>query len=76
MIVAGDSQVLFWWGSILPPPTEISKSYERLGKTSHEDVFPIQFSSDVPILGGPIEGELPGFLHLEDWKTGKTKVVK
>jgi hypothetical protein len=76
VIVTNDGQVLFWWGAILPPGTEIAQSYERLGKRSHSDVFPIQFSSDVPIVGGPIEGELPGFLHLEDWKTGRTKVVK
>jgi hypothetical protein len=76
VIVTAEGQVLFWWGSILPTAMEVSKSYARLGTTSHTDVFPIQFSSDVPILGGPIEGELPGFLHLEDWKTGRTKVVK
>jgi hypothetical protein len=76
VIVTGEGQVLFWWGSILPPAAEVSQSYQRLGGTAHSHVFPIQFSSDVPILGGPIEGELPGFLHLEDWKTGRTKVVK
>jgi hypothetical protein len=75
VIVTDAGQVLFWWGSILPPAAEISRSYQRLGKAAHARVFPIQFSSDVSILGGPIQGELPGFLHLEDWETGRTRVV-
>jgi hypothetical protein len=28
-------------------------------------VFPVQFRTDVEIIGGPIFGELPGFLFLD-----------
>jgi hypothetical protein len=76
VVVTDQGQVLFWWGAIMPPTTAIAQSYERLGKTTPSDVFPIHFSSDFPIVGGAVQGELPGFLLLGDWKTGRTRVVK
>lgn len=75
VIVTGSGQVPFWWGTILPPQEEIARSYQRLGRTSPAHVFPIRFSSDVPIVGGAVSGDVPGFIHLEDWKTGRTRVV-
>src|SRR6185436_19790600 len=33
VVVTGQGQVLFWWGSIFPPQEEIVASYQRLGKT-------------------------------------------
>jgi hypothetical protein len=74
VIVTNAGQVLFWWGVIMPPASELSAFYRRLGRTA-DKIFPLQFSSDVPILGGPLHGELPGFLHLEDSRTGTTRVV-
>jgi hypothetical protein len=76
VIVTDQGQVLFWWGAIMPPRVAIAQSYERLGKKSPSDVFPIHFSSDIQIAGGAVQGELPGFLFLEDWETGRTKVMK
>lgn len=75
VIVSSAGQVLFWLGSLGATPDDIAASYDRLGKKSSTQVFPIQFSSDVAILGGPVQSQLPGFLVLEDWKSGRTRVV-
>jgi hypothetical protein len=59
-----------------PEPARVAASYARLGKSSASEVFPLKFASDVDLVGGPVTGELPGFLVLEDFKTMKTRVVK
>lgn len=74
-VVAAEGQVAFWCGMVVPPPEHIAKSYALLGKTSPQQVFPIRFESDVPLAGGPIAGEAPGFVILEDFKTMRTRVV-
>jgi hypothetical protein len=68
-VVVGGGQVSFWCGMLAPEPEHITASYARLGKSSACQVFPLRFESDVPLVGGPITGELPGFLVLEDFKT-------
>lgn len=75
IIVTAEGQVLFWWGSIEPPRSEITGFYHRLGKGSPAQVFPLEFASDVPLIGGPVRGHLPGFLVLEDWGSGRLRVV-
>ena len=74
VVVAG-GQVSFWCGIVVPPPEHISKSYALLGKASPKQVFPLRFRSDVPLVGGPVSGEVPGFMVLEDFKTRRTRVV-
>jgi hypothetical protein len=76
VIVTDAGQVLFWWGVIEPTSAELADLYRRLGKTSHSQVFPVRFSSDVPIGGGPLRGEVPGFMVLEDWRTNRIKFVR
>ena len=56
-------------------PEDLSNSYALLREASPAHVFPIKFESDVPISGGPLVGEVPGFLILEDFQTMRTKVV-
>jgi hypothetical protein len=69
IILAGASQVMFWCG-IFPPTAEfLAESYQLLGKTA-EQVFPVKFSSEAPVAGGPVEGVLEGFLYLHDEKKG------
>jgi hypothetical protein len=75
VIITAEGQVLFWWGSIEPPRSDIAASYRRLGKTLPRQVFPLEFSSDVPLIDGPLHGQLPGFLVLEDWQSGRTRIV-
>jgi hypothetical protein len=74
--VIDEGQVSFWCGMFAPEPARVAASYARLGKSSASEVFPLKFASDVDLVGGPVTGELPGFLVLEDFKTMKTRVVK
>jgi hypothetical protein len=74
-VVAGEDQVGFWCGMLEPEPAQLASCYARLGKSSAAQVFPLRFESDVALVGGPIAGELPGFLVLEDFKTKRTRVV-
>jgi hypothetical protein len=75
IIVTPTGQVLFWWGRIEPPRADIDRFYVLLGSRSSAGVFPVEFSSDVPIAGGAVGGQVPGFLVLEDWKSGQTRIV-
>src|SRR5262249_10296438 len=76
VIVTNSGQVLFWCGVIEPEPDDIQRMYERLGKASGAQLFPIRFFSDSPLEGGAIRGEIPGFMVLEDWRTTRVRVVK
>lgn len=75
IIITDDGQVMFWCGVISPSADEIERSYRRLGKSSASQVFPIAFHSDIALVGGEVKGELPGFLILEDFRTGRTRTV-
>jgi len=52
----------------------LARSYELLGKDAR-CVFPVRFESEVELVGGPINGSVPGFLVLEDFQTRKTRTV-
>jgi hypothetical protein len=75
VITCPQGQILFWRGMMKPMPQEISGSYRGLGKASPAEVFPIRVASEVSIVGGPVRGEIPGFLVLEDFSTGTVRVV-
>lgn len=75
VIVSPQGQTLFWHGGVKQTPQEISESYRRLGKMSASEVFPIRFASEVSIVGGPVRGEIPGFLVLEDFSTDTVRIV-
>jgi hypothetical protein len=74
-VVVPAGQVSFWCGICVPPPAYIAERYALLGKASPAEVFPLRFESDVELVGGPIVGEVPGFLILEDIKTMRTTVL-
>jgi hypothetical protein len=74
-VVVAAGQVSFWCGMLEPEPAHIAASYARLGKSAASQVFPLRFASDVALIGGPITGELPGFMVLEDFKSMRTKVI-
>jgi hypothetical protein len=74
VVVTRRGQVSFWHGIVTPKPQEIGESYSKLGKQSHQQVFPIRFESDVP-LEKPVSGKIPGFLVLEDWRAGRTRTL-
>jgi hypothetical protein len=74
-VVVPNGQVSFWCGMLAPQPDHIAKCYSLLGKSSSKQVFPVQFASDVSLMGGPIAGVIPGFLVLEDFETMRARVV-
>jgi hypothetical protein len=76
VIVTDEGQVLFWWGIIGLKGAELADLYRRLGKAAHSEVFPVRFVSDVPIAGGPVNGDIGGFMVLEDWRTNRVKLLK
>jgi hypothetical protein len=74
-VVVPEGQVSFWCGMVVPPPEHLTKSYSLLGKTLPTQVFPLSFESDVALVGGPVAGEVPGFMVIEDFATMRTRVV-
>ena len=75
VVLTAQGQVSFWLGSIDPGTAFIADQYSRMGKSSATQVFPIRFESAVPLVGGPVRGEIPGFLILEDFQTASTRVA-
>jgi len=75
VILTPKGQVQFWFGVIDPGTSFISELYSRLGKSSSTQVFPIRFQSAVQLARGAVRGEIPGFIILEDFKSGRTRVV-
>jgi len=74
IIVTARGQVRFWCGTTEPDSKRLARSYEWLGKDARR-LFPLQFQSDVQLVGGPVRGSLPGFLVLEDFQTRKSRTV-
>jgi hypothetical protein len=74
VIIGERGHVLFWHGVIAPDAQSLAQSYATLTRDASR-TFPIQVVSDVELVGGPVRATIPGFLVLEDWKTGKTRVV-
>src|SRR6267378_2175326 len=74
IIVTDRGQVRFWCGTTAPSSKRLAQSYELLGKDARH-VFPVQFESDVELVGGLVMGSVPGFLVLEDFQTRKTRTV-
>lgn len=64
-IITNRGPVGFWQGTLVPSPAEIAGNYAKLGKESPAQVFPIQFVSEVPLVGGPARGEISGFMVLK-----------
>ena len=74
VIISERGQVLFWHGAIEPSEQILAESYASLEREAAR-VFPIQVTSDVELVGRPVRTTIPGFLVLEDWKTGKTRTI-
>jgi len=74
-VVVPGGQVSFWCGMLVPSPDHIARCYSLLGKASSRQVFPVRFQSDVSLVGGPVAGDVPGFMVLEDFESMRTRVV-
>ena len=64
VILAPGGQVTLWYGLAKPGETELASAYARLNLPP-ASVFPVQFSSAVPLASGTLEGTLPGFGYYE-----------
>ena len=74
IIVTDRGQVRFWCGTAAPDSKRLAHSYELLGKDA-KHVFPVQFESDVKLVGGLVRSSVPGFLVLEDFQTRRTRTI-
>jgi hypothetical protein len=74
IIVTDGGQVRFWCGTAAPGPKRLAHCYEMLGKDAQQ-LFPVEFESEVELAGGPVKGSVPGFLVLEDFQTRRTRTV-
>jgi len=74
IIVTDRGQVRFWCGTAAPSSKRLADCYELLGKEA-KHVFPMQFESEVELVGGLVRGSVPGFLVLEDFQTRRTRTV-
>jgi hypothetical protein len=80
VIVTAGGQVPFWLGSIRPGPEDLARLYDLLEEAPSR-VFPLRFTSDVPIAGASLEGCIEGFYCLEPGRSlfsgpGAIRVVK
>lgn len=62
-IMTDRGQISFWFGIVQPTQEIIADAYSAIGKRP-EHIFPISFSLAVP-RSRPLNGNIPGFLHLE-----------
>jgi hypothetical protein len=74
IIVTDQGQVRFWCGTSAPGPKRLARSYKLLGKAA-EQIFPLQFESEVELAAGPVTGIVPGFLVMEDFQTRRARTV-
>jgi hypothetical protein len=63
-IITQRGQVSFWCGAFKPTSDQLAQNYGRLGRTAHQ-IFPLRFTSEIKIIGGPVTGILNGFLYRE-----------
>jgi hypothetical protein len=64
VMICDKGQVNVWNGIRQPSEADMARDLSKLGRCL-DAVFPVQFRTDVEIIGGPIFGELPGFLFLD-----------
>lgn len=62
IIVTPEGQVGFWCGIMAPTSEALASHYVRLGRDA-AGVFPLNYRSDVEIVGGSVTGTITGFMH-------------
>ena len=65
VMISGAHQFNFWSGMLRPSQTQMNEVLAKIGKQASQ-VFPVQYRSDVELLGGPISGTIPGFGFIEN----------
>jgi hypothetical protein len=64
-IVSDGGQVRLFFGIFAPSAAELNGFFEILGKSALE-IFPLEYATDVEIIGGPVEGVVAGFAYLKN----------
>jgi len=75
VIITRGGPVVFWGGTIAPSESELADNYSKLERNT-EHTFPLEVFADVDLTTGEFHEAIEGFIVLEDWRTGKTRVVK
>ncbi len=66
IVCTSQGQVNFWNGLLAPGAEELQNCYQSLGRSGSE-VFPVHFLSVVELEGGPVEGDINGFLYMKEF---------
>ncbi len=74
VMVTPQGQVPFWCGIMTPRHHRLARFYQSLGRDA-ASVFPLRFESDVDLSSGQVCGSVPGFMILEDIRSGKVRTV-
>ena len=69
-----EGPVSFWFGILKPAKEDLAQCYKRLRQKA-ENIFPLRFQSEVEIVGGPVVGELHGFLYMETKNDKVHKII-
>lgn len=65
ILVTNEGQIHFGYGAMKPDANDLSEKYRMVGK-SPDEIFPINFSSDIEVLNSITGGTLQGFMYFEE----------
>jgi hypothetical protein len=68
IIISKEWKMDFRYGTIKPDPDDIAENYRIIGKRPNE-IFPIQFRSDIEVSNSIIEGVIEGFMYFDESHT-------
>lgn len=74
VIVTMNGQVPLWFGICRHSMERVYGFLALMGKAANE-VFPLSYRSDIPMLSGAIEGTLDGFCYLDDGKISVLQIT-
>jgi len=73
-IVTTNGQVPLWFGIRRHSVERVHGFLALMGKAANE-VFPLSYRSDIPMLSGAVEGTLAGFYFMDDGKISVLQVI-
>jgi hypothetical protein len=75
IIITPSGQVVFWCGMIEPSRADSTEATRALGSRLPTRYSPLRFESATPLRAGALRAEIPGFIVLEDFQTGRTRIM-
>ncbi|MFN7965856.1 MAG: hypothetical protein U0V87_09255 [Acidobacteriota bacterium] len=61
-VLLPNRRLRLWCGLLAPDPEALDRLYEQLERSPPE-LFPLRYRSSVPLVGGPVQGQVGGFAH-------------